>query len=195
MNSDWPEGAPQWEYARNVGEVQAYLQRLGLDKVSVVQLNGVYHVQGQIQMPAAPRAIHLEGDIFEDRPSATQITAAEVVESFENACSIVNKIKYSDNLASERWAKFEFGKALKIEDIDLSGMKIVTFNDAHLVHEGKTLVDAFRPSVITASAYSQPDVAVEAQRKRDGLCLKCGDRGEFIQGACVCRNGHGVMFG
>lgn len=31
--------------------------------------------------------------------------------------------------------------------------------------------------------------------KKDGLCLVCGDRGEFISGACFCRNGHGKIFG
>lgn len=36
---------------------------------------------------------------------------------------------------------------------------------------------------------------LRTQRKRDGLCLDCGDRGEFINGACVCRNGHGKIFG
>lgn len=32
-------------------------------------------------------------------------------------------------------------------------------------------------------------------RKRLGLCVECGDKGEFIAGGCMCRNGHGKIFG
>lgn len=31
--------------------------------------------------------------------------------------------------------------------------------------------------------------------KSAGLCVDCGDKGEFRGLACVCRNGHGIIFG
>jgi hypothetical protein len=37
---------------------------------------------------------------------------------------------------------------------------------------------------------------IRAERKKNGLCLTCGDRGRFTpNGPCVCNNGHGRIFG
>lgn len=36
---------------------------------------------------------------------------------------------------------------------------------------------------------------LRAARKRDGLCVECGDRGEFRGMACFCTKGHGKIFG
>ena len=36
---------------------------------------------------------------------------------------------------------------------------------------------------------------ISAQWKADGLCPKCGDRGEWRSLALVCKNGHGVFAG
>jgi hypothetical protein len=35
---------------------------------------------------------------------------------------------------------------------------------------------------------------VKAQRKKDGLCIECGDRGEFVNMLCMCTKGHGKIF-
>lgn len=37
--------------------------------------------------------------------------------------------------------------------------------------------------------------ALRAHRKKEGLCLECGDAGEMINLACMCRNGHGKVWG
>jgi hypothetical protein len=38
-------------------------------------------------------------------------------------------------------------------------------------------------------------VNIQDQRRKDGVCLICGDAGEFKGLGCVCRNGHGRIFG
>lgn len=37
-------------------------------------------------------------------------------------------------------------------------------------------------------------VDIKAQRKKDGVCVECGDRGSFVNLACICNNGHGKIF-
>lgn len=42
-------------------------------------------------------------------------------------------------------------------------------------------------------AKSEP-VDIKAQRKKDGVCVECGDRGTFVNLQCICNNGHGKIF-
>lgn len=47
----------------------------------------------------------------------------------------------------------------------------------------------FHPTAIKDSKASTKE-----QRKKDGLCLECGDKGEVKAMAWFCRNGHGKIF-
>lgn len=41
--------------------------------------------------------------------------------------------------------------------------------------------------------FSDPE-EIRAKRKKDGVCIECGDRGTFINLECRCTKGHGKIF-
>jgi hypothetical protein len=53
--------------------------------------------------------------------------------------------------------------------------------------------NVYAPNKIHKFAFVKEDKSVEW--KKEGLCIKCGDKGEFRGLACMCRNGHGKIFG
>lgn len=55
--------------------------------------------------------------------------------------------------------------------------------------------DPTQPGVSTGPTSLPVSEPIEVIRKRDGLCIQCGDRGEFVGGGCMCKNGHGKIFG
>lgn len=80
-------------------------------------------------------------------------------------------------------------------DLDLTDEEI----DEYL-KSFKTAYDEFgdeptHPGMSTGPTSLPGSEPIEVTRKRDGLCIQCGDRGTFVGGACMCQNGHGKIFG
>ena len=73
-------------------------------------------------------------------------------------------------------------KLIRCEPLPLPKKSVIFFDDLyHVTARGGQRVN-----------FEEDAVAV---RKRDGLCPRCGDAGEWRAMALVCRNGHGTFVG